>query len=164
MFEQGQIVFLKDVYMQNTKRRRPHIVLFSRDTVEGSEVCTCPLTVTLDPYNKNGQNYYLIPEIIHGKNRLTLAKISEANFYSSSITTKNNFFTKVSESTMSRMMEKLYSTDFLNNHNIETLEEIKEYILYLRLFKELETQKEKQEKNYAKRLAKQEAKKFKYFI
>lgn len=164
MFEQGEIVRIKGIYMINEKRLRPHIVLFSRDTVEGSQVCVCPLTATIDSYNNNGQNYYLIPEIIHGKNRLTLAKISEAGFYDSSIATKYNFFTKASESTMSRMMEKLSTTEFLDNPNKEQLQEIKEYILYLELFKQLEAREELRKKNNAKRLVKQEAKRFKYFI
>jgi len=81
MFEKGDIVYHKRLVFsdgkQDNRKNRPCIVLFKFD-INGKEyVCTCPLTNSIDSFNKfSTDSYHMISQPVYHYKKISFAQIN----------------------------------------------------------------------------------------
>ena len=162
--QKGDIIYHKELIcndkIKDNKQKRPCIVIFSEEKLDGEYVYSIPLTSQVKTFNKKPDNYCLIPEIIYNYKKLNFANVEGIvcskidNIYETGI--------KVDENTLERIIKKIENIKVKKKQK-EHYEHIKKILIYIKLFDEIEKremkQKTKQEKAEKRRKSKQYIKK-----
>ena len=121
MFQKGDIVYHKRLVFKDgeldNKKNRPCIVLFEIN-INGKEyVCTCPLTSSIDKFNKSGTSkYYMITQPVYQYKKISFAKINSLLLQR----TKDTFHTgcHLNSEDFNIIVDKIKEYPFSNNLHV----------------------------------------------
>ena len=107
---------------------RSCIVLFE----EAEQLCVCPVVGQLDSFNKNPQNYYLLPFTNKSGKKLTFAKLNSIVYINQSEVLE--VIDYMDETSMLRLIEKI-KNNYLSYNQEEYYVDTLNKIEYLKLVK-----------------------------
>lgn len=136
-FNPGNIVYHNNLYFKeqhkDTLEKRLCIVIFSLNYKNKEYVCTCPTSKNIEGFNKNSNDYFLIPDTITKDNKIYFAKISDVDFHEISDTYKAEY-PNIYDNTLMRINKKICDVNKVNPDK----KAIVTYLEYLALFDQTE--------------------------